>query len=81
MTGILKDELLGMLKDDLIEMLTKKVNISERVGEEGSAPTGIDKLRCEASDDEESSSNSDDSDSSSSSSDGDGSGNSATDSG
>ena len=61
-------------------MLIKKGNISERVIEKGSAPTGIDKLRCKASDDEESSS-SDDSDSSSSSSDGAESGDGAAGSG
>ena len=73
MTGVSKDELLGMSKDDLIEMLIKKGNISEKVGEEGSSPTGINKSRCKASDDEESLFSSDNSDSSSSSSDGAGS--------
>ena len=80
MTGVSRDTLIGMLKDDLIEMLTKKGNIREKVGEEGSAPKCIDKLRYEASDDEGSSS-SYDSDSSSSSSDGAGSGDSAAGSG
>ena len=80
MTGVSKDDLKDLSKDDLIQMLIKKGNISERVGEKGSAPTGIDKSRCEASDDEGSSS-SYDSDSSSSSSDGAGSGDSAAGSG
>ena len=80
MTWVSKDDLKDLSKDDLIQMLIKKGDISERVGEKGSAPTGIDKSHCEASDDEESSS-SDDSDSSSSSSDGAGSGNSAAGSG
>ena len=80
MTGVSKDNLMVLSKDDLIQMLIKKGNISERVGEKGSTPTGIDKLRCEVSDDEGSSS-SDDSDSSSSSNDGAGSGDSAAGSG
>ena len=80
MTGVSKDDLRELSKDDLIQMLIKKGNISERVGEKGSAPISIDKSRCEASDDEGSSS-CDDSDSSSSSSDGAGSGDSAADSG
>ena len=78
MTGVSKDNVIGLSKDGLIQMSIKKGNISERVGEEGSAPTGIDKSRCEASYDKESSYSSDDSGSSSSSSDGAVSGNRAS---
>ena len=81
MTGVPMDELLSMLKDDLIEMLIIKGNLSEKVGKEGSAPTGIDKLRYEAPDNEESLSSSYNFDSSSSSIDGAGSGDSVASSG